>query len=203
MKTMLLHATVCGLLLAALILSARPGWTGETSTIQARVVVKVNDRDQAADSLVRSAEGLKGFFIQKGRDGVILRIPAVGLKSLLADADRLGQVIDRQLEREDLGEELLRKEAALKAKTEAQLQYQALLDQADVDAALYVEKELIHLVAEIETLKGQIRHLKHRIAFARVEVLFEYRDRSAPVPDGISSFAWLNTMNLIDLLEDF
>jgi hypothetical protein len=58
-------------------------------------------------------------------------------------------------------------------------------------------------VAEIETLKGQLRHLQDRIALARVEVRFEYRDRSAPVPDGSSSFAWLNTMNLIDLLEEF
>ena len=45
--------------------------------------------------------------------------------------------------------------------------------------------------------------MRHRIAFARIEVLFEYRDRSAPVPDGRSSFAWLNSMNLSDLLEEF
>jgi hypothetical protein len=115
----------------------------------------------------------------------------------------LGQVIDRQLSREDLGDELLRKNAVLKAKTEAQHQYLALLDQSDTEGALSVEKELILLVAEIETLKGQLRHLQDRIALARVEVRFEYRDRSAPVPDGSSSFAWLNTMNLIDLLEEF
>jgi hypothetical protein len=195
---------VCGLLLAAVMhLAGTPGWAVETSAIEIKVVVKVSDRAQAADSLVQSAARLDGYFIQKTGDGVVLRIPASGLKPLLANADQLGQVIDRQLGREDLGEELLRKKAVLKAKTEAQHQYLALLDQADTEGALSVEKELILLVAEIETLKGQLRHLQDRIALARVEVRFEYRDRSAPVPDGSSSFAWLNTMNLIDLLEEF
>jgi len=199
-----LRGTVCGLLLAAVMhLAGTPGWAVETSAIEVKVVVKVSDRAKAADSLVQSAERLDGYFTQKTGEGVVLRIPASGLKPLLANADQLGQVIDRQLGREDLGEELLRKKAVLKAKTEAQHQYLALLDQADTEGALSVEKELILLVAEIETLKGQLRHLQDRIAFARVEVRFEYRDRSAPVPDGSSSFAWLNTMNLIDLLEEF
>jgi hypothetical protein len=204
MKRIGLRGTVCGLLLAAVMhLAGTPGWAVETSAIEVKVVVKVSDRAKAADSLVQSAARLDGYFTQKTGDGVILRIPASGLKPLLADVDQLGQVIDRQLGREDLGEELLRKKAVLKAKTEAQHQYLALLDQAETEGALSVEKELILLVAEIETLKGQLRHLQDRIAFARVEVRFEYRDRSAPVPDGSSSFAWLNTMNLIDLLEEF
>jgi hypothetical protein len=204
MKRIGLRGTVCGLLLAAvMLLAGTPGWAVETSAIEVKVVVKVSDRARAADALVQSAARLDGYFTQKTGDGIVLRIPVSGLKPLLAEADQLGQVIDRQLSREDLGDELLRKNAVLKAKTEAQHQYLALLDQADTEGALSVEKELILLVAEIETLKGQLRHLQDRIALARVEVRFEYRDRSAPVPDGSSSFAWLNTMNLIDLLEEF
>jgi hypothetical protein len=204
MKRIGLRATMCGLLLAAvMLLAGTPGWAVETSAIEVKVVVKVSDRAQAAEALVQSAARLDGYFTQKTGDGIVLRIPVSGLKPLLAEADQLGQVIDRQLSREDLGDELLRKNAVLKAKTEAQHQYLALLDQSDTEGALSVEKELILLVAEIETLKGQLRHLQDRIALARVEVRFEYRDRSAPVPDGSSSFAWLNTMNLIDLLEEF
>jgi len=204
MKRIGLRATMCGLLLAAvMLLAGTPGWAVETSAIEVKVVVKVSDRARAAEALVQSAARLDGYFTQKTGDGIVLRIPVSGLKPLLAEADQLGQVIDRQLSREDLGDELLRKNAVLKAKTEAQHQYLALLDQSDTEGALSVEKELILLVAEIETLKGQLRHLQDRIALARVEVRFEYRDRSVPVPDGSSSFAWLNTMNLIDLLEEF
>jgi len=95
---------------------------------------------------------------------------------------------------------LLSKQAALKARLATQKQYEALLKQANVDAVLYVEKELIQLIAEIETLKGTIRHLEHRIQYAQVQVAFEYIDRPAPATDGNSSFEWLNSMNLTDLL---
>lgn len=196
-------AALAILLLCASLMITAAGWAGQASAVQVRLVVKVGDRQEAAGRLARSAEKSKGYFLEKSGKGVTLRVPAANVKKIMAEADQLGQVIDRQFEREDLGGALLEKEAALKAKTDVQRQYLALLNQADTEAALYVEKELIKLVAEVETLKGRIRFLRHRIAFARIEVLFEYRDRSAPVPDGRSSFAWLNSMNLSDLLEEF
>jgi hypothetical protein len=204
MKTIGCRTAICGLLLvAAIFLSGGASRAAESSTILVKVVVKVDDRDRAADSLVQSAGKLDGYFTRKSRDTVVLRLPAVGLKPLLAEVDGLGEVISRELLREDVGTELLQKKAALKAKTETQKQYLEILEKADTEGALYVEGELIHLVAEIETLKGRIRHLQHRIAYAGVEVAFDYRDRSAPLADGSSSFVWLNTMNLNDLLEDF
>jgi hypothetical protein len=193
-----------GLLLLAFIFFAdNLIWAQETSAVQVRMVVKVDDRDKAAENLVQHAEKIKGYFLKKAKHEVVLDIPAQRFKALLATAGQLGQVIDRHWQRQDLGEDILKMEAALKAKIEVQGQYLALLSQADIEAALYVEKELIKLAAEIETLKGRLRHLRHRISFARVEVLFDFRDRTAPVKDGRSSFAWLNTMNLSDLLKDF
>ena len=188
---------------AAFAAAALPARAGGTSAVEVRLVVKVADRNKAADTLVREAEKHSGYFIRKAEDGVTLSVPAGQVEDLMAGAEALGQVIDRRLQREDLGENLLNKQAVLKAKSEVQRQYLVILDQADTDGALAVEKELIKLVAEIETLKGQIRHLRHRAAFARMEVRFDYRDRATPVPDGSSSFAWLNTMNLSDLLKEF
>lgn len=188
---------------AAVAAAAAPGWAGEMSAVKVQLVVKVSDRDKAAENLVLGAERHNGYFTRKAGDGVTLRVPAQNLDALVSEAVQLGQVIDRRLLREDLGEDLLHKQAALKAKSEVQRQYLAILDQADTDGALYVEKELIKLVAEIEALKGRIRHLQHRAAFARLEVRFDHRDRAAPLPDGGSSFAWLNTMNLPDLLKEF
>jgi hypothetical protein len=190
-------------LLCAPLMITTAGWAGQASAVQVRLVVKVGDRQKAADRLVRSAEKSKGYFLEKSGKAVTLRVPAANVRKIMAEADKLGLVIDRQFEREDLGGALLEKEAALKAKSDVQRQYLALLDRADAEAALYVEKELIKLVTEVESLKGRIRFLRHRIDFARIEVLFEYRDRAAPVRDGRSSFAWLNSMNLPDLLEEF
>ncbi len=193
----------CIPLLCAALMNTAAGWADQTSAVRVRLVVKVGDRQAAADALAGSAEKSRGYFLEKSGEGITLIVPAAEVKKVTAEAEQLGQVIDRQFEREDLGGVLLEKEAALKAKSDVQRHYQALLDRADTEAALYVEKELIKLVAGIETLKGQIRFLRHRIALARIEVRFQYRDRSVPVPDGSSSFAWLNTMNLSDLLEAF
>ncbi len=189
--------------LGAMATAAAPSWAGETSAVQLYLVVKVSDRDKAADRLVRGAEERNGYFTRKDKNGVTLRVPVQHLDALVSAAAQLGQVIDRRLQREDLGNDLLNKKAALKAKSEVQRQYLAILDKADTDGALYVEKELIQLVAEIETLKGQIRQLQDRTAFASMAVHFDYPDRKAPVPDGNSPFAWLNTMNLSDLMEEF
>jgi hypothetical protein len=191
------------LLAAAFLLSGGLSQAEESSAILLKMVVKVDDRDRAAESLVNSAERFDGYFTRKSRDAVVLRLPSESLKPLLADVDGLGEVISRRLRRDDVSTQLLQKRAALKAKTDTQEQYLKILKKADTEGSLYVEGELIHLVAEIENLKGQIRHLQHRVDFSVLEVDFDYRDRSAPVANGRSSFAWLNTMNLNDLLEDF
>ena len=204
MKPKILLAAGCALIaVLAAVMTAGPANAEETSAVAVEVVVKVDDRGKAADRLVARAQHLGGYFLLKSMDAATLRVPAAGLESLLAEVGQTGLVIDRRLRREDLGEALLQKGAALKAKTETQQQYVALLDQADADGALSIEKELVNLVTEIETLKGEIRQMRHRIAMAQVTVRFDYRDRAAPVPDGTSSFAWLNTMNLSDLLKEF
>jgi hypothetical protein len=175
----------------------------ETSALWARVVVKVADRDQAAAAVQASAEASAGYFSEKSEKGLTLKVPVEKADTLIALAERQGQRVARSLRRDDLGEEMLRKTAALKAKQQIQAQYLELLAQADIQAALTVEKELVQLTAEIETLQGRLRHLQHRLRFAEVQVLFEFEEREAPAPTGVSSFAWLNTLNLTDLLEDF
>ena len=51
----------------------------------------------------------------------------------------------------------------------------------------------LHYVVEA-TLAGQT---------AEITVSFRFRDRAAPAATGTSSFPWLNTVNLTDLVEDF
>jgi hypothetical protein len=175
----------------------------EASALWARVVVKVADRDRSAAAVQAAAEAEGGYFTEKSERGLTVRVPVEKADAFIALAERQGQRLERSLRRDDLGEELLRKTAALKAKQKIQAQYLDLLAQADLQGTLTIEKELVQLTAEIETLEGRLRHLQHRLRLAEVQVLFEFQEREAPAPTGISSFAWLNTLNLSDLLEDF
>ena len=81
--------------------------------------------------------------------------------------------------------------------------YLEVMSEAGTSGVLRVEQEVNRLVGEIEQLKGSIRLMEHKLELAEVRISFQFRDRSAPVRDGRSSFPWLNTMNLIDLVEDF
>ncbi len=197
----------CILILAAMrvwgVVPVQADAGAEMSALWARVVVKVADRDQAAAAVQAAAEAAGGYFTEKSGRGLTLRVPVAKADALISLAERQGQRLERSLRRDDLGEEMLRKAAALKAKQKIQTQYLHLLAQADVQGALTIEEELVQLTAEIETLQGRLRYLQHRLRLAEVQVLFEFEERTAPVPTGVSSFAWLNTLNLTDLLEDF
>lgn len=175
----------------------------EASALWARVVVKVADRDQATAAVQRAAEAAGGYFTEKSGRGLTIRVPVEKADTLISLAEQQGRRLERSLRRDDLGEEMLRKTAALKSKQQIQAQYLDLLAQADLQGTLAIEKELVQLTAEIEALQGRLRYLQHRLRLAEVQVLFEFEERTAPVPTGVSSFGWLNTLNLTDLLGDF
>jgi len=81
--------------------------------------------------------------------------------------------------------------------------YFDVLHNARPQAVTTVEHEMTSLIAEIEQLQGALVFAEHRLSYAQLDVSFEFRDRQAPVNNGNSSFPWLNTMNLADLIGDF
>ncbi|MCP4745806.1 MAG: DUF4349 domain-containing protein [Desulfobacteraceae bacterium] len=175
----------------------------EMTHLTATMTVKAPDPDKACDTLTGEAQKVGGYFTEKSLDSITLKAPSAYAQDLMDIASGQGQVIERVINRQDLREKLLKKKAALKAKENVRSQYENLLKQADIESLIYVEKALIELAAEIETLKAAIRLLEHRGQYAQIRVHFKYPDRSPPVHDGKSLFEWLNTMNLIDLLKDF
>ena len=78
-----------------------------------------------------------------------------------------------------------------------------MLNTAGPNAVVEVEQQMTTLVEEIESLKGQLQLFEHQLQLADIVVSFQFRDRRPPVRDGSSSFKWLNTMNLVDLIWEF
>ena len=75
-----------------------------------------------------------------------------------------------------------------------------MLETADARSVVRVEQQIIQAIVQIEQIKGQIRVLEDQAAYARVTVDFRFRDRAAPRRDGSSSFAWLNSLNITDVV---
>jgi hypothetical protein len=171
--------------------------------VTATLVVKVAQRDPAAVAIIHQTETLGGYFSSLAQDRVVLRVPAAKADELLAFAPSLGLVVDRSFARTDRSFELSDLQSRLAAREAMLQQYMVVLSEASADAVLTVERQIVNLVSEMEGFKGRIRVLEHDIAMAEVTVSFEFRDRQAPSRDGSSSFAWLNTLNLEDLVVGF
>lgn len=173
------------------------------TSLSAGIVLKVGVPEDAADALVAKAEELGGWFQTRSTTSVGFRIPGAQTDAFLEYAGTLGVVADRSFNAQDLTGELVDQRSRLAARESVLDKYYDVLSGANPKAVVSVERQITGLVAEIEQLRGRIRYLEHQGDYARVDVSFQFRDRSAPVRDGNSSFQWLNTLNLEDLVNDF
>ncbi len=177
--------------------------TPAVTAVTASLVVKVGQPADAADALVEYAKSLGGWFQTRSGTAATFRLPGEAVDPFLAKAATLGVVAERRFSASDLTTELIEQRSRLAARESVLDQYYAILSTSTPKAIVAVERQITQLVEEIENLKGRIRFLEHQGQYARVEVSFQFRDRRAPTRDGSSSFAWLNTLNLEDLVSDF
>lgn len=182
---------------------APPAPTTGESQIQATLTVKVPKRDVAMDALIAETRRLGGYFANLSAQQVVLRVPVQRADALIAYAGSLGLVVARGYQRNDLSATLGDSRSRLKSRADVLQRYFDVLNTAHVDAVVSVEQQITSLIAEIESLEGQIRALESQAELATVTVNFQFRERAAPRRDGSSSFGWLNTVNLADLIDGF
>ena len=167
------------------------------------LTVKVAQREEASEAVIAQAREAGGWFSQLAEDHITLRVPSAQVEPMMEFSAGLGVLADRQISRSDHSQELSQARARLATRQEMLEQYMEVLEGASSKAVVTVEREVTRLVSEIEQLKGRIRYLEDQVDYGTVTVWFQFRDRSAPASDGSSSFAWLNSLNLVDLLGEF
>jgi len=185
--------------LLTLLLTAPP----PTAASDATLVVKVTNRDAAADALAKKAEELGGYFSSRDETSIVLRVPTGTEDELIALTEKQGVLIERLISKNDLSEVLEDARSKLRSREETLKRYFEVLREAGPMQVVMVEREIVAQIQDIEGLKGRIRAMEHRLRFATLNISFEFRERRAPLKTGLSSFQWLNTVNLADLLEDF
>lgn len=174
----------------------------EGSAFTATLSLRVDDREAALQKAIALTRAHKGWFASLSTDRVSLRVPVEEARALVEELRAQGEVFERSFESQDLRAQRADLESRLKARKKVLEQYMAVLGSASAHSVVAVEQEIIRVVSEIEGIEGQLRVIDDRSSIARVDVGFVYRDRAAPLRDGTSSFAWLNTMNMADLLGD-
>lgn len=171
--------------------------------VTASVVVAVPQQEDAADAVVAKAKEVGGWFQSRTTGAVSLRIPSDKLEEVLAFAEQRGKVVDKAMARQDLHAELADLRGRVLARREVLDQYYQVLRSASSDSVVSVQYQVTQAVEQIELLEGRIRLLEDQAAHARLDVAFQFRDRAAPARTADSSFAWLNTLNVQDVIDSF
>jgi len=172
------------------------------SSIQASLTLRVSDKKAAAEQAITLAEAQGGWFSRFEPTRVDVRVPTSQTDAVLDDLAELGDVVGRSYQRTDHSQELAQLEARIEGREKVLARYRAVLSEARASSVVTVERQITQAVAELERLKGRRRYLQNRLEHSTITVSFQFRDRSAPRRDGSSSFAWLNSMNMADLIRD-
>jgi hypothetical protein len=171
--------------------------------VTASLVISVPQQEEAAEAVVEKAKSVGGWFQSRTPQAVSLRVPVEQIDAMVAFAEQQGKVVDKAMARQDYHSQLADLRGRLEARRKMLDEYYKVLDTAGADSIVAVEYQVTQAVAQVETLEGQIRMLEDQAAHARLDVSFQFRDRSAPARDGSSSFAWLNTLNVQDVIGSF
>lgn len=175
----------------------------EALYITSHVTLKVQKKEQVADALVKKAEEFDGYYSSRTDYALQLKIPVAKAQDYLDYVTEQGLIASRSFNSQSLSQEIADLSARLKTREELLQKYFKILEEAQSDHVIAVENEVIRLIGEIEHLKGQLRRQQHLATYADITIEFRFRDRRAPVADGSSSFSWINTLNITDVLSAF
>lgn len=191
------------IVLLLLVLGPVPGLFAENFlkfTVHATLLVF--DPETAQEKIITWLEEAGGYFLIKADERMSVRFPSEKVGDFTAVLETLGESIrDINQEAVDMREELLAARSGIKSREEILSRNLALFEKADVAGTLEIEKEVILLVSEIETLKGRLNKLQTETAYAYADLYFSFRKSSLP-EDIPSSFNWLNSLDLYSFIAE-
>ncbi len=152
---------------------------------------------------VESLAHLLGGFLSKRDDRTItIRVPASRFDEAMRRIEKLGDMLSRDVQVEDVTEEFNDVDIRLKNARAVRDRLEQLLAKASkVEESIQIERELERVALTIERLEGRMKFLRDRATFSTITVVFQPRSAAElgkrpfnlPVP-------WLYEMGLGRLL---
>lgn len=173
------------------------------SSIRASVTINIGDPNGTALRIIKKAEELNGYFTLHADDQLKLSIPEKHVTNFIGFVEQQGILSGKTFDSEDLSTQLILKKNTLQSKEKMLEEYMKVLAGAGNTKIVTVEAEVVKLAEQIEEIKGAIRYIEHCTAFANVDVYFSFHDRTIPIVKKESSFLWLNTISLKDMIQGF
>ncbi|HSO40383.1 MAG TPA: DUF4349 domain-containing protein [Labilithrix sp.] len=167
----------------------------------ARVTMAVYQVDQGLAAVEKIAKDMGGYLALKRDREITVRVPRNRFEPALAAVDKIGDVLHRDIQAQDVTDEFVDTEIRIKNARAMQVRLKALLEKAPVKEALEIEKELRRVTDEIELLEGKLKLLKDKIAYSTITVVFEPRGSTIQSTRIRLPFPWLTSLGLPALLQ--
>lgn len=166
----------------------------------ARFTMAVSKVEESLAAVEKIARDQGGFLAVKHDREIVVRVPREKFEIAMAAISKTGDVLHRDIQAQDVTEEVVDLEIRIKNAHAMQDRLKALLQKAAVKEAIEIEKELNRVTQELELLEGKIKVLKDKIAYSTITVAFEPRTSSVQSTRAPLPFPWLKEMGLPSLL---
>jgi hypothetical protein len=175
----------------------------ETSMLiyTARVTMAVYQVEQGLVAVEKIARDNGGYLALKRDKEITIRVPRNRFEPALAQIDKIGDVLHRDIQAQDVTDEFVDTEIRIKNGRAMQARLKILLDKANVKEALEIEKEMRRVTEELELLEGKLKLLKDKIAYSTITVAFEPRGSTIQSTRIKLPFPWLTQLGLPTLLQ--
>ena len=170
----------------------------------ANLTLAIFEVQPALKAIETLAQELGGYMASQSNQAITVRVPVERFHDAMASLEKLGDIIDRQVQAEDVTQEFFDQEVRLKSARAVRERLEQLLARASkVDESIAIERELERVVGEIERLEGRIRYLRDRAAFSTIAVRFSTQPKEVVAKNAFFKlpFPWLDQLGLGRLLQ--
>lgn len=162
----------------------------------ARIDMKVNTPDSTAVQIAQLAKDSKGYVERMSSSTLIIKVPAGGMASIVAEIEKMGKVTYKNVSADDITDSYYDAAIRLENLDKARQRYLELLAKAQtVDEILKVEKELERVNTDMEVLKGRLARMNNQVQYSTITI---YLDKK--VKPGILGYPFVWTYKAIKWL---
>lgn len=157
------------------------------------VVVSVRDASNQVLSLAKQAGG---HLQRSDSNSITVRVPAAQFEAVLGQIEKLGEIVDRNVDASDVTEQVLELEIRLDNAKRARERLLVHLEKSQkVEDTLKIETELARVTLEIERIEGLLRSLRSQVALSTIQVTLNSRTPQGGPSDGLAiPFEWVGRL---------
>ncbi len=164
--------------------------------------VATAEPEAAASQLADWARQQGGYVLSQRGQTLELRVPSKRFSDSVTQAAKLGELIDRRVEVQDVTEQYFDLETRIANAEALQARLRGLLERSTVvKDALAIERELARVSADLEVLKGKMRRLRELVTYSTITVEWVELEAEQVQTTARLPFPWLGTLGLSHLLE--